>query len=58
MLLVFMVKACCREGKALGSEEVKCREMDFVMNRGEKLSGVFTACGRNFGVSVRRTDLL
>jgi hypothetical protein len=51
-------KGCCREGKALGSEEVKCREMDFVMNRGETLKGVFTAGDRNFGVSVRKTKLL
>jgi hypothetical protein len=48
---VLLVKTSYREGKALGTEEVKA------MSRGELLDKVFTDFDRKFYINIRRAAL-
>jgi hypothetical protein len=49
---VLLVKAHLRKGKALGSEGGKVLGRRFLINRGKKLNGGFTAHDRNSDINV------
>jgi hypothetical protein len=51
-LVVLQVEILLRKGKALGSEESKGLEVDFLVSRRHKLTRGFTAYDRNYDINV------